>query len=354
MKPINPRDYEALARARLDPGVWDTYAQGADDERTLRANERAFDAIWLRPRVLIDVEACDTTTTALGAQLAFPALVAPMSLQAMLYPEAEAAMARGVREAGSLLVASTLSSLPLEAIAEACGSAPHWFQLYLYPDERFNLRLLRRVEEAGYGALVLTVDAGYIGHRERDLRNDFTPGPQFPFGNFAPEDGVRWETRGARLPLTWETVAWLRAHTALPVALKGIMTGEDARRAVEAGVDAIIVSNHGGRQLDGTWPTMMALPEVVAAVSGRAEVYVDGGVRRGTDILKALALGARGVLIGRPAMWGLAAAGAAGVSDILRLYREEFMLAMRLAGRRTIAEVDRSVVTEVHWDGGAQ
>jgi isopentenyl diphosphate isomerase/L-lactate dehydrogenase-like FMN-dependent dehydrogenase len=334
--------------------VWDTYAQGSDDERTLRANERAFAAIWLRPRVLVDVSKCDTTTTALGEPIAFPALVAPMSLQAMIHPEGEAAMARGAREAGSLLVASTLSSLSLEAIARASGAGPRWFQLYLYPDERFNLALLRRVEDAGYSALVLTVDAGYIGHRERDLRNSFAPDPRFTFGNFAPEDGVSWDTRGARLPLTWETVAWLRERTPLPLALKGILTTEDARRAVDAGVDAVIVSNHGGRQLDGSLPPMMALPEVVATVAGHCEVYVDGGVRRGTDILRALALGARAVLIGRPAMWGLAVSGVEGVRDVLRLFHDELTLAMRLTGRRAVAEVDRTVVKEVLWDGGAE
>lgn len=353
VRPINPRDYEALARARMDPEIWDTYAQGAGDERTLRANEQAFAAIWLRPRTMVDVTVCDTATTALGAPLAFPVMVAPMSLQALAHPEAEAAMARGVRAAGALLVASTLSSLPLEVIATEAGDAPLWFQFYLYPDEALNLSLLRRAERAGYRAIVLTADAPFIGKRERDLRNSFAPDSHLAFGNFAGADGVTWGSRGDRLPMTWETVAWLRQNTTLPIALKGILSGEDARLAVDAGVDAVIVSNHGGRQLDGALPAIAALPDVVEAVAGRREVYVDGGVRRGVDILAALALGAHGVLIGRPALWGLAVGGADGVTDLLRLYHEELALAMRLAGRRSLADLDRSLISGSGWTGGA-
>ena len=349
MNPINSHDYETLARARMDPAVWDTYAQGSDDERTLRANECAYETIWLAPRVMVDVTRCDTATSVLGQPLAFPALVAPMSLQALVHPEAERATARGTREAGSLMVVSTLSSLSLEEIAQESCSSPMWFQLYLYPDDALNLSLLRRAERAGYQALVLTADANYIGNRERDRRNNFDPGERFPFGNFAHGEGVTWGNRGERLPLTWETIAWLRAHTRLPIVVKGILTAEDARHAVDAGVDAIIVSNHGGRQLDGSIPTILALPAVVAAAAGRCEVYVDGGVRRGTDILKALALGARAVLIGRPAIWGLAASGSAGVHDTLRIFHDEFALAMRLSGRRSVAEIDRSLIADLRW-----
>ncbi len=333
----------------MDPAVWDTYAQGSEDERTLRANERAFDSIWLRPRALVDVANCDTTTSALGAPLAFPALVAPMSLHALVHPEAEQATARGVHEAGSLLVVSTLSSLSLEEIATAAGSDPLWFQLYLYPDNELNESLLRRAERAGYRALVLTVDANYIGNRERDRRNRFTPDARFSFGNFSRGDEITWNTRGARAPLTWKTISWLRERTSLPIAVKGLLTAEDARRAVDVGIDAVIVSNHGGRQLDGTLPPILALPEVVEAVAGRCEVYVDGGIRRGVDILKALALGARAVLIGRPVIWGLAVRGSSGVRDVLRMFHDELTLAMRLSGRRNVAEVDRSLIANLQW-----
>lgn len=353
--PTNLRDYAALAQAAMDPQVWDTYAQGSEDERTLRANERAWGDVWLRPRTLIDVTACDTATTALGAPLAFPAMVAPMSLQALVHAEAECATARAARDAGALMVASTLSSRSLEEIAAASSAdaqgggqaAPLWFQLYLYPDAAFNEELLRRVERAGYRALVLTVDAPFIGNRERDRRNQFAPPPAVSFGNFASAPQVNWLTRGQRLPLTWEVLAWLRARTSLPIVLKGILAAEDARRAVEMGVDGIAVSNHGGRQLDGAMPTRYALPEVAAAVGGRCEVYVDGGIRRGVDILRALALGARAALVGRPIIWGLATDGEGGVGAVLRILRDELTLALRLAGHSTVATVDHRLLAHI-------
>lgn len=348
--PTNLHEYAALAQSVMDPQVWDTYAQGSEDERTLRANERAWGDVWLRPRTLVDVTHCDTSTTALGAPLAFPAMIAPMSLQALVHAEAERATTRAASAAGVMMVASTLSSRSLEDIAAAAASAqpaPLWFQLYLYPDEAFNEELLRRVERAGYRALVLTVDAPYIGNRERDRRNQFTPPPAVSFGNFASAPQVNWLTRGQRLPLTWDIIAWLRARTSLPIVLKGILAAEDARRAVEAGVDGIAISNHGGRQLDGAVPTRYALPEVVAAVDGRCEVYVDGGIRRGVDILRALALGARAVLIGRPIIWGLAADGEEGVRAVLHILHEEFTLALRLAGHTTVATIDQRLIAQV-------
>ena len=349
--PTNLHDYAALAQSVMDPQVWDTYAQGSEDERTLRANERAWSEVWLRPRTLVDVTDCDTSTTALGATLAFAAMIAPMSLQALVHAEAERATTRAASDAGVMMVASTLSSRSLEEIATAATAsarpAPLWFQLYLYPDAAFNEELLHRVERAGYRALVLTVDAPYIGNRERDRRNQFIPPPAVSFGNFAAAPQVNWLTRGQRLPLTWDVIAWLRARTSLPIVLKGILAAEDAQRAVEAGVDGIAVSNHGGRQLDGAMPTRYALPEVVAAVDGRCEVYVDGGIRRGVDILRALALGARAVLIGRPVIWGLAADGAEGVRAVLRILHDELTLALRLAGQTTIATVDHRLIARI-------
>ena len=351
---INLHDYEELAQERLDPAVWDTYAQGSEDEVTLHANRSAFAAVRLRPRIFVDVRACDLTTTVLGTPVRLPVLIAPTSVHQLAHPEGEKATARAAQAAGTVLVASTLSSYSLEEIAEAAAGSPLWFQLYIYRDRGLTRHMLERVESAGYRAIVLTVDAPYVGNRERDRYNRFSLPAQFQFGNFVGsgyrEEGaatltpITWQNRGEREMLTWDVLPWLRSLTSLPIVLKGVLSAEDAARAVDAGVDGLIVSNHGGRQLDGVMPTIEALPEVVAAVNGRCEVYMDGGIRRGTDILKALALGARAVLIGRPVFWGLAVDGEAGVRDILRILSEELLLAMRLAGRPTIASIDRSLV----------
>ncbi len=330
MNPINLHDYERLAQQRLDPAIWDTYAQGSEDEVTLRANRSAYAAVRLRPRILVDVSACDLATTVLGTPIRLPVLIAPTSVQQLAHPEGELATARAAHAAGTVLVASTLSSYSLEEIARAVVGSPLWFQLYIYRDRALTSDLLARVERAGYQALVLTVDTPAIGNRERDRYNHFTLPEPLQFGNFisqlAQEGGTRpgplvtWQTRGEREMLTWDVLPWLRSLTSLPLILKGVLTAEDAARAVEAGIDGLIVSNHGGRQLDGVLPTIEALPEVVEAVRGRCEVYLDGGIRRGTDILKALALGARAVLIGRPVFWGLAVNGEAGVYDVLHIW----------------------------------
>ncbi len=358
--PLNLHDYERLARERLNRAVWDTYAQGSEDEQTLRANRDAYSAVRLRPRVLVDATTCDTSTTVLGIPVRLPVLIAPTSVHQLAHPQAELATARAASTSGTLMIASTLSSRSLEDIAGAAADAPLWFQLYLFHDERLNLRLLERAEQAGYRAIVLTVDAQQIGNRERDRRNGFNLPPGVRLGNFAtPADDsnehgtsfqrVTWDTRGERPGLTWDVIAWLRERTTLPLILKGILTGEDARRATEAGVDAIIVSNHGGRQLDGAVSTLEVLPEVVDAAGAHCEVYMDGGIRRGTDVLKALALGARATLIGRPVFWGLAVSGEAGVQDVFAILREELALSMRLAGLTAIASIDRSAVKISCW-----
>jgi 4-hydroxymandelate oxidase len=354
MNPINLHDYERLAQQQVVPAIWDTYAQGSEDEVTLRANRSAYAAVRLRPRIFVDVSACDIATTVLGIPIRVPVLIAPTSVQQLAHPEGELATARAARAAGTVLVASTLSSYSLEEIAGAAAGSPLWFQFYLYRDRSLTRELLARVERAGYQAIVLTVDTPAIGNRERDRYNQFTLPEPMQFGNFisrgVQEEGaarvpsVTWQTRGEREMLTWDVLPWLRSLTSLPIILKGVLTAEDAAQAVEAGVEGIMVSNHGGRQLDGVLPTIEALPEVVEAAQGRCEVYLDGGIRRGTDILKALALGARAVLIGRPVFWGLAVNGEAGVSDVLRILAEELTLAMRLAGRPTLASIDRSLV----------
>jgi isopentenyl diphosphate isomerase/L-lactate dehydrogenase-like FMN-dependent dehydrogenase len=289
--------------------------------------------------VLVDVSACDLRTTVLGTRVSMPILVAPMAFHGLAHPEGECETARAAGESGTLMVTSTTSNRSLEEIAAAAGG-PLWFQLYTYGGFEISASLVKRAEVAGYRAIVLTVDLPRVGRRERDIRNNFNLPSRLFEGNFAgidiPDDTF--------VTLTWESIAWLRGVTSLPIVIKGILTAEDAQLAAEHGVDGIVVSNHGGRQLDTTLPAIEALPEVVEAVAGRCEVYMDGGIRRGTDVLKALALGARAVLLGRPVLWGLAANGAAGVRHVLEMLRDELELAMVLSGRPTLASIDRSLV----------
>ena len=355
MEPINLFDYEPLARERVDPVAWDYYQSGANDEVTLRENQRAFERIRLRPRVLAGVGEPDTRLTLLGEPLRSPILVAPMAYQRMAHDEGEAAMARGASAAGAAMCVSTMATVSLEDVALA-AEGPLWFQLYVYRDRAVTESLVRRAERAGYRALVVTVDMPAVGRREADLRNGFGLPPHLSLANFAgalAEEGRVAPGESALSiyaahqldpSLTWESIAWLRSVTTLPVLLKGILTAEDAALAVAHGVAGVIVSNHGGRQLDGVAPSIEALPEVVETVAGRCVVLVDGGLRRGTDILKALALGAQAALVGRPMLWALAVDGAAGVERALTLLREELSLAMALAGRPTLASIDRSLV----------
>jgi 4-hydroxymandelate oxidase len=356
MKPINVFEYEPLARAHMEPSAWDYVASGSEDEMTLRANHTAFECLRLRPRVLVEMSASEVATTALGTPVSMPIMIAPMAYQCLAEPEGECATARAAGATGALMVASTLATRTLEEIA-AAASGPLWFQLYVYKERAVSEGLVRRAEAAGYRALVLTVDTPRLGRRERDERNGFGLPAHLRMANFADPaltDAAPREAGTSALALhteavfdpslTWEALDWVRGVSALPVVVKGVLTGEDAALAVEHQAAAIIVSNHGGRQLDGAVATIEALPEVVAAADGRCEVYLDGGVRRGTDVLKALALGARAVFIGRPILWGLAAAGEAGVRHVLDLLRAELELDMVLAGRPTLDSIDRSLV----------
>jgi isopentenyl diphosphate isomerase/L-lactate dehydrogenase-like FMN-dependent dehydrogenase len=358
MLPLNVREYEGLAESRLDHKAWDYMSGGSDDEVTLHANRAAFAHIQLRPRVLVDVSHCDLSTTVLGTPVSIPILVAPMGYQCLATPEGECATARAAGTAEALMVVSTMATRTLEETA-AVATGPLWFQLYVYKDRSISEQLVRRAEAAGYRALVLTVDLPRIGRRERDIRNGFGLPPHLHAANFVthgshemPETEPGTSGLAAHTAahfdesLTWEAVAWLKGITRLPVLLKGILTAEDAALAVQHGADGLIVSNHGGRQLDTVPASIEALPAVAEAVAGRMEVYVDGGIRRGTDVLKALALGARAVLVGRPVLWGLAVAGEAGARDVLELLRAELELALALAGRPTLASIDRSVVSE--------
>jgi 4-hydroxymandelate oxidase len=325
-------DYEEAARALLAPDVYDFYAGGAGDERTLRENPRAYDDWVLRPRVLRGVGTPDPSTTVLGVPVSMPILVAPWAYQKMAHAEGDRATARGAAEAGTVMVVSSTALADLEDIAQATAG-PKWWQLYVFTDRERTRDMLQRVAAAGYGALMWTVDVPFLGLRHRDTRSGF----ELPIG-----------ARGDLVfepALTWDDLDWIRsAAPGLPVLAKGILTAEDARIAVDQGLEGIVVSNHGGRQLDGSPATLRALPEVLEAVGGRVPVLVDGGVRRGTDVLKALALGATAVMVARPVAWGLAVNGAEGVADVLGILRAELVNVMALAGCKTVGEIERGLV----------
>jgi isopentenyl diphosphate isomerase/L-lactate dehydrogenase-like FMN-dependent dehydrogenase len=347
MEPANLLDFEALARERMPQAAFDYVAGGADDEVTLRENRAAFERITFRPRVLRDVSRVEPGTTVLGEPTSFPVLLAPTAFQRLVHPEGEIAAARAAARAGVIFVASTLSSASLEEIAAAGG--PRWFQLYCGRDQEITRNLVERAAAHGYGAICLTVDVPRVGRRERDVRNRTALPPEALPANFRTLLPPTAEQRGSAIErlvneylvrsLTWDDVKWVREITDRPLLLKGILTAEDARLAVEHGVQGIVVSNHGGRQLDGAPATVTVLPEIVQAVQGRAEVLLDGGVRRGTDVVKALALGARAVLIGRPYLWGLAVDGEAGVARVLALLRAEVELALALLGCPSVGDV---------------
>jgi 4-hydroxymandelate oxidase len=342
VEPINVWEYEALARERLDPGAYDYYAGGANDEVTLRANVDAFRRWQLRPRVLVDVTEPTTATTVLGRDIAAPLLVAPVAYQRIAHPDGEIGMARAVATAGSVMCLATLATSSIEDVA-ATG-ATCWFQLYVFRDDGLTRELIARARDAGYTALVLTVDTPVLGRRERDFRSGFSlPAAMTvaPIGGHITPHSVFDLMANV---VTWRDVEAFAAMADLPVVLKGILTAEDARLASEHGASAVVVSNHGGRQLDGVAATIDALPEVADAAGGRVEVLLDGGVRRGTDILRALALGARAVLAGRAPLWGLVADGEAGASRVLELLRDEFRLALQLVGCRSPTEVTRAHV----------
>ena len=357
-EPVNVFDYEAIARETLSREAYDYYASGAQDEVSLRENRAAWDRLSLAYRVLVDVSRRELATSVLGQPVAMPVLLAPTAFHRLATPEGEIATARAAGAAGTVMILSTLSNTPVEEVV-AAASGPVWFQLYVYRDRKATEGLVRRVEAAGCRALVLTVDAPLLGRRERDVRNRFRLPPGLSVANMLPvgygEVGPALADSGLAAyfasfldpALTWKDVAWLRSITELPVLVKGIVRPDDALRAADAGAAGIVVSNHGGRQLDTSPATADVLPEVADALAAHGhptEVLVDGGVRRGTDVLKALALGARAVLVGRPILWGLAAAGEAGATSVLRLLRDELDLAMALAGTPTVADVTRDLV----------
>lgn len=351
-EPLNLHDYEQLARERLPQMVYDYYAGGAGDEITVRENEQAWARLRLRPRVLVDVSACDLSTTIIGQPVSMPLMTAPCALNALAHPEGELAVARAAAAAGIVQVLSTLSAYRMEDVATA-SEGKRWFQLYCYRDREITRELVERAEASGFVALCVTVDVPVPGPRERDARNRFKVPPNVRVANLAhlvPDtaDGsalLKYVSDQFDPSLTWEALDWLRGITRLPIVVKGILTAEDARLAVRHGVAGIGVSNHGGRQLDSVVATCDALPEVVDAVAGKVAVFVDGGIRRGTDLLKAIALGAQAALIGRPYLWGLAVDGEAGVRRVLTLLRDDLRLSMALAGCQRISDISRALVS---------
>ncbi len=353
-------DHEARARARLDPAVWAYLHGGAGDELTVRANRAAWDGLQLLPRVLRELVGGHTRLQLLGRTLVHPVLVAPVAFQRLAHADGELATVHAAAALGAGFVASTQSSVPLEAIAQAVRADPDrgplWFQLYWQHDKGFNRELLQRAEAAGYEAIVLTVDAPVSGVRDQERRNGF----RFPadvvaanlqglpppaWGPLQPGESMVFDRLLHAAP-TWKDLEWLCGATRLPVLPKGILHPADAVQALDSGARGLIVSNHGGRTLDTAVATAHALSTIAQAVAGRAPVLVDGGIRRGTDILKAVALGADAVLVGRPVMHGLATAGARGVAHVLRLLRDELEVAMALTGCKTLADADKALLRD--------
>jgi isopentenyl diphosphate isomerase/L-lactate dehydrogenase-like FMN-dependent dehydrogenase len=344
VEPVCVADFERLAEERLDPGAFGYYAGGAGDELALAGNVEAWRELRLRPRVLVDVSEVSTATTVLGTPVSMPVLVAPTAIQRLAHPDGEPGMARAAAAAGTVMCLSTLATASPAEVAAAAPGGVRWFQLYVFRDRGATRSFVDEAAEHGYGAIVLTVDAPRLGRRERDFRTGFRVPAEISVPGMAAlgewKGATPLELLGAIDPaLDWGDLAEIRRLSSLPLVLKGIQTAEDAALACEHGVDAIVVSNHGGRQLDVVAPTAELLPEIVEAVDGRIEVYVDGGIRRGSDVVKALALGARAVLAGRAPLWGLACDGEAGARRVLELLREETELALALCGCTSPAAV---------------
>jgi len=351
--PINLLEYEQFARKRLSRMAYDYIAGGSADEITLRRNRKSFDRILLKPRVLVDVSKLDTRVELFGQRFDFPILLAPTAYHKLVHPQGERATVRGAGSAGATLVISSFATTAIEEMArDATGRL--WFQLYVQADRAFTRDLVQRAEAAGCQALCITVDTPVLGSREREVRSNFQLPPGMHrenlkgLGTLASRACHYSESAIYSIfldpKLTWEGIDWIQSFTKLPVILKGILAPEDARLAVEHGAAGVLVSNHGARNLDTTPATIEALPAVVEAVEGKIPVLLDGGVRRGTDVVKALALGAKAVLIGRPYLWGLAVGGTAGVERVVRLLRTEFEAAMALCGTPRLAQINRSVL----------
>ena len=350
---VSLREFEAPGRARMAGSAWDYVAGGSWDEVTLAETDAAWREFRFVPRVLTDIRSVDVSGSFLGRRSAVPIALAPMAAQAMAHPDGEAAVARAAAATGVPTILSTSGSMTAEAVAEAAPDADRMFQLYLLRDLGYSRTLVERAGAAGYRAIVLTVDLPVLGYRERDRRSGFElpsmpnvePAAGAPRGRYAGLEDQR------AMGLTWADIETIRSWSPLPLVLKGILAPEDARLAVEHGVDGIVVSNHGARQLDRSLATAHVLPDIGAAVDGRLEVWVDGGIRRGLDVAIALALGASGVLIGRPIYWALAAGGQSGVERAIAILREELELTLPLLGCASISDIHRELVRPPHHPG---
>jgi isopentenyl diphosphate isomerase/L-lactate dehydrogenase-like FMN-dependent dehydrogenase len=349
-------DLEPAARAVLPLGIYDYIAGGSEDEAAIRGNREAFARYRFRFKILASAGRPDLSNEVFGQRFALPVHLAPTAIQRMAHPDGEAAAYRAATESGVAYCLSTLSSLSIEDLAAAADGA-RWFQLYMHPERTVSATLVERAVDAGYRAIVLTVDLPIAGRRERDIRNAFSLPGGVRYANVSgrnntaraegPDPFAQDVNAQTNPALNWQDLEWLVAKTSLPVVVKGLVRGDDARRAVEIGARGLIVSNHGGRQLDYSIASLDALPEVVDVVGGRVPVLLDGGVRRGTDVLKALCLGASGVLVGRPFLWALAVGGADGVRGMLNMLRDEIAVSMSLLGVRSLSELSKDLVTRV-------
>lgn len=348
-EPLNLTEYEQLAETRVEPGPWAFLSGGAGDESTLRANQAAFGRWTFRPRVLVDVADVTTETTVLGTPVGTPVLVAPVAYQRLFHPDGELGVARAAAAQGTVMCTSTMTTFSHAELAAGAPGLLQWAQLYAMTDEALTRSHLEDAVAAGCSAIVLTVDTPVLGRRERDFRAGFEIPADLPLpyasallANAAHSQATHRGLFSASI--TWQDIGWIAELTKVPVLLKGVLTGEDAALAVEHGAAGIIVSNHGGRQLDGVPATLDALAEVVEAADGRVEVLFDGGIRRGADAVKALALGAQAVLVGRPPIWGLAVDGESGAARVLELLRAEIATTLALLGCTSPAEVSRAHV----------
>ncbi|KAJ2076481.1 Hydroxyacid oxidase 1 [Coemansia sp. RSA 988] len=357
-------DFERYAQANLDRNALDYYRSGAQDMITVRENQRAFDRIIVRPRILRDVSKVDMSTSVQGASISSPICIAPTAMQRMAHPDGECATARAAERKNTCMVLSSWSTTSIEDVVASTTQdrqSPKWLQLYIYKDRKATQRLIERAQDSGYSAIALTVDTPYLGRRLADIRNRFRLPPHLTMANFNDQKSLVSQSKSTSVSdnasglatyvasqidptLSWKHVEWVKSVARIPVLVKGVLTAEDAELAVEAGVDGIIVSNHGGRQVDTAPATIDALEEVCRAVNGRVEVYLDGGVRRGTDVFKALALGAKAVFLGRPVLWALNYNGEEGVVEMLEMINEELRLTMALTGCVNVSEIKRDHV----------
>ncbi|KAI4371838.1 hypothetical protein MLD38_010140 [Melastoma candidum] len=359
MEVTNVMEFEKIAKDKLPKMVYDYFASGAEDEWTLKENTNAFSRILFRPRILVDVSKIEMATVVLGFKISMPIMVAPAAFQRLAHPDGELATARAASAAGTIMTLSSWATASVEEVAST-GPGIRFCQLYIMKDRNVVAQLVRRAEGAGFKAFTVTVDTPRFGRREADIKNRLTLPSHLTLKNFEGLDLGRIEkAHGSGVAayaaaqvdqtLSWKDIKWLQTITKLPIIVKGVLTAEDAKLAVEAGVSGILVSNHGARQLDYVPATIVALEEVVKAVDGKVPVFLDGGIRRGTDVFKALALGASGVFVGRPTVFSLAAGGETGVRKMLKMLRDEFELSMALSGCRSLKEITRDRVV-ADWD----